>query len=631
MTTIVDVPIVMSAIEKKHLREQNLTDAEIEQIEIQIDPVRWCETYLRDPENPELPFKFRPHQKMIIRSSNKKKVLRMGRRAGKTVTLGAECIYKAWTNSNERILICCPYKNQVATLWKDGFDRLLKDNPYIEAGIVRRTANPYLIEFNNGSRILGLTAGSRGGNKGSSIRGQSASRLYLDEVDYMGEEAIHAILAITATHRDTDIVVSSTPTGRREYFYSICIDKKLGYEEFHFPSSVSPEWMSIDEAERRNVPLHNSQEFQYRTIYSEEQYAREYLAEFGEASEGVFKHRHIDPSLVSYDNRYEKIDPRGLKWWCGEPQIAKNKYVLGIDWNAEKNGTQFVIMEYCIEPTPIHYVEIDGTPKTLMAQNQYRLYYRDSVSFTEMSQVESVRKTLELNTKFRIDHIYADKGFGQANIEELKLWGMKNNDREFVRKIKSIDFGSNIVVHDPFTKEDVKKPAKAFMVFNAANILERAQLLLPDSEDEKVKLVGQMREYRIEKISVRTGTPTFSAGNDHILDAFMLSLLGFQMEYSELIKVEHTVHVGYSKNSIFTNRGSNTIVAREPQGDDELNLQKYGVERRQGKIVPERYTSDSRASYKDFDELTPKKTRSPFVPARRTGWSIAGNPTRKSF
>ena len=627
----------LSAAQKRDLLRKNFTKEEIEHLELQMDPVVWAESFLKDPENPGKPLKCRFFQAEMLRCKTPKKVYRCGRRVGKSVVLCIEMIWKAFCNNDKRILVCAPYKTQVQQLWKDGFHKLIKGNEFIEASISRMSSNPYTIEFKNGSRIMGLTAGSKSGNKGTSIRGQSADDLYLDEVDYMGDEAIQSIMAIVATKQDTRFVISSTPTGRREFFYNACTNKTLGYEEFHFASNVSPEWISIEQAKERGLPLHKSQEYLFRNSNPEHIYQHEYEAEFGEEAQGVFKHEFLDRSLISYDPEKEDIEPRGRYWYCGAEQTAGNVYAMGVDWNGEKVGTQIVITEYFNNDTDVTYREdVHGNSEltTAKMQGKYRVFYRESVSRKEMTQTESIRRIIELNKRFKINHIYVDAGFGTTNIEELKLYGMKFRESGILEKLVAIDFASSVMVFDPYTKQQQKKAMKPFMVFNAVNCLERSELILPEAEDEKVKLVGQMREYIIEKISP-LGVPTFSHENDHILDAFILSLLAYQMEYSELVKVKNSHVIAFSKKPSLLLPGVDRVGGRDLEVKDKVSV--TGVNQRASALDADSYhqkSPEAPGSHVDYGDLMKdkKKTNTPFgTTARRTGWSRVGAPSRRMF
>ena len=628
---------VFDAREKRDLLSKGFSTDEIKQLEIQRDPALWAETYLTDPERPRQPLKLRSYQKEMVSYQGKKKVYRCGRRIGKSVSLAVEALWLAFVNEGIRILICTPYKQQTANLWKDGFNKLIRGNQLLEASISKSLQNPYLIEFKNGARILGLTAGSSTGNKGASIRGQNADVLILDEVDYMGEDAIQTIQAISATSRKTRIIISSTPTGKREYFYEACTNKNLGFKEFHYSASMSPEWMSIDEARKRGLPLHESQEYLFRNTVPESEYKHEYEAEFGEETQGVFKHKYIDSSLITYDPKIEQVDANGLRWYCGDDQIDGNFYAMGVDWNGTKVGTQIVITEYCLVPTKIRYIadNVDGgiSAETIVVTKKYRLFYREAVSIENMTQLESISRIIELTQRFKIHHIYVDAGFGTTNIEELQLYGKKHPESEMHLKLVSIDFASKLSVYDPYSKEEIEKAMKPFCVNNAVTCLERNELILPDSEDEKVKLVGQMREYRIEKISP-LGTPRYSEDNDHILDAFNLSLLAFQMEYSELIRLAHTNEVAISKTPNLLVPGLASVEDRNAQ-ITESKLSMLASTKREPMLGADRYHSDSRGKHMDYEDLFKNSppTQSPFFqggPAK-TGWGKINAPSRSMF
>lgn len=632
---------MLTSIEKAELVKKKWTPEEITQLEVQLDPVLWAETFLRNPDDPSKPLKLRWYQKKMLRCSSRKKVYRCGRRIGKSVVLCVEMLWKAFTNNDRQILVCAPYKKHIIEMWKDGFFKLLKDNEYLSSSIVRIGQNPHTVELKNGSRIVGLTAGTSTGNKGASIRGSNAHDLYLDEADYIGEEAIHSIMAIIATKKDTTFVVSSTPTGKREFFYKISTNPKLGFEAFHYPSSVSPEWLSIEEAKKKDIPLHESQEFLFRNSNPEHVYSHEYMAEFGEEAQGVFKHKFIDRAIVRYNPNKELIEPNGLKWWCGDEQHPKNIYIMGVDWNGDKVGTQIILTELCRDSTEIEIEDPENDGKFIKVNifGKYRPFYRESISIHEMTQTASIQKIIELNSKYKIDYIYVDAGFGTTNIEELKLYGMRFRESGFLNKIRSIDFHGNLTIWDPFLKQQVQKPIKPFMVNNAMTIVERNEIVLPESEDEKIKLVGQMREYVIEKISTY-GQPTYSKGNDHILDAFMLSLLGFHMEYSELIHVEYGTNVLMTKTPLVPQE---TLAKIPSRWEDKTNqkLKSLGVQHRAPRLGADHFIPDTRGYTKDYSDLVKEnKDKSPIAkvttplksaPNMFTNWSRRGAPVRSNF
>ena len=84
-----------------------------------------------------------------------------------------ESLYSIYKNPNYRVLIITPYQNQVDLAFKR-INELVDASPALKNRVVRNTKNPYQIEFNNHSSILGFTTGASSGSGGASIRGQRA-------------------------------------------------------------------------------------------------------------------------------------------------------------------------------------------------------------------------------------------------------------------------------------------------------------------------------------------------------------------------------------------------------------------------------------------------------------------------
>ena len=88
--------------------------------------------------------------------------------------------------------------------------------------------SPYTVELKNGSTILGFTTGASSGSGAASIRGQRADAIYMDEIDYMGDNDYSTVAMIAGERADISICASSTPTGKRGTFYRMCTDKNFG-------------------------------------------------------------------------------------------------------------------------------------------------------------------------------------------------------------------------------------------------------------------------------------------------------------------------------------------------------------------------------------------------------------------
>ena len=150
---------------------RSMTKEELAAFKMLSDPVIWAENTLRNPDKPDEPLRLRTYQRRVLRSSSRKKVVRMGRRMGKTIALCVEILWYAFTHKDKAILIVCPYKSQVGVVFT-AMNRLIGDSDVLKESIRTNKTNPYEIILRNGTSIRGFTAGTRSGQKGAQIRGQ---------------------------------------------------------------------------------------------------------------------------------------------------------------------------------------------------------------------------------------------------------------------------------------------------------------------------------------------------------------------------------------------------------------------------------------------------------------------------
>lgn len=192
----------------------SLSDKDLEMLEIFADPVKWIEY--------ETGIKPRWYQAEILRSPSKRIVLRAARRLGKSYTIAIHMLWHAFTTKNAVCLYVAPSEAQISTQFSD-VGKVIKMGKGLEASVVSITKSPYIITFGNGSIIKGVTAGTKSGGKGFALRGQKATWLYVDEMDYLGEDDWNSIYPIVLeAPKRIGVTVSSTPTGKRSIFYNMC-------------------------------------------------------------------------------------------------------------------------------------------------------------------------------------------------------------------------------------------------------------------------------------------------------------------------------------------------------------------------------------------------------------------------
>lgn len=488
--------------EYKGIVESDFADAaEYEELLINADPVSWAYA--------KFGWEARWYQNELMDCTSRRKIVRAGRRLGKTTSIVILILWMIYTNVNYTVLVIAPYQAQVTKIF-DEFERMLSVNPELSSAIKRMTKNPQRLELNNGSKVLGFSSGAKSATKSDKIRGQDANYIVLDEADYLDDADLEAILAILASHPDCGIWASSTPKGSHNKFYMWAVQKELGFKEFHYIASESPSWTS--EMERL-----------FRTNWSAIGYEHEFLAEFGIQEGGVFRNDLIDAAIENYSLPIER-------------QSANSRVCMGVDWNGEKNGVHIIITEFW--------------------NNKYKVLHKEVSKDGVFTQHSAIEKIIELNSNYNVDYIYVDEGYGRVQIEMLHKLGLQKPETRLHKKVVPYQMGRDIEIRDPVTSAIIKKPAKPFMVNITALQLEADRLILPHSEDTQILvnskddettgkqqgLVQQMRNFTVERISV-LGRPTYSQGEEHTLTAFMLSIVAFVLEFSDMTRINMTPRV----------------------------------------------------------------------------------------
>jgi replicative DNA helicase len=495
-------------------KEDPLTPEEIEYARILEDPVLWCETHLRNPDDPTKFIEFRWYQREMIRYQPKrvwsdkdnkwawdqrKKLYRCGRRVGKSVCLLAEFIWLAHTNKNYKILLLCPYEEQMRGVWT-----VLKSMMRDSIAPSRIVEKPFIVEFSNGSVIHGFVGGAKqvdGGGRGSPMRSFGADAIGVMEMDHGIDHVLKPVLIpILLGKAHCRWIGDSTPSGRRGLFYEWCTtpESKGGAKEFHFPSRISPEWSELAEQTAR------------RNAGSEAEFLHEYEAEFGEQVQGIFKSEDIDEIMDKYT--YDIADVH-----------LDREYSMGVDWNQA-----FGVKIYVVERN---------------RKGVFRTFFKHEVPNNEFTQTQAVDRIVEISKKIPLSYIYVDRGFGTVQVELLHKYGKEHPESQLQKIVKAVDFKGNVEIRDPWSKQIVKKPLKPFCVANAARIVENRAISIPEEENHKSGLIGQMRGYNM--IETPSGNIVFEAENrDDLLVAWMLALLPFATESGEFSHYEAINTIG---------------------------------------------------------------------------------------
>ena len=483
----------------KHLIPSDFdTEEEYSKAIVSLDPISWAVM--------QFGWEARWYQEEMLSCTAKYKVMRCGRRVGKTEGACIALLHHATTHNNRALLVLAPYEAQVSNIFQM-LSRLIESSQNLNQSVSRKTLNPHRIQFANGSYILGFSAGSKTAARSDKVRGQDAHVIYIDEFDYIPDSDIAAVSAILISHPDCQLWTTSTPTGEHKRFFAICTDKNLGYKEFWFTSTEIPHWSDDMEKEMRreySAEKQDSPEWQH-----------EVLAEFGDQIMGVFRNSMVDKAMSDYD--LGKASPS-----------HEGTYILGVDWN-KTSGTHMVIMEW------------DG---------RFVLLDKIIIPRGDFTQILAVDKIIELHQRWNFKGIYVDRGYGSTQVEMLKKHGLQNPSSNMQFRLRDFAMQEMIVVRDPTNGAEIKKHTKPFMVNALSMMLDGGMLVLPTSEDTRVVrdnmamgVVQQMRNFKIEGYSVH-GLPKYSQGEEHTLTALMLAVGGFQLLHSDLTKVSLSGGIG---------------------------------------------------------------------------------------
>lgn len=423
------------------------------------------------------------YQREIFLCTAKLRVIRCGRRMGKSEVAIISAIEGAANNNKSKILFIGPFQNLIDEIF-DRMESILSNEQSIYKQDYKRKRKPNKIILKNGSTITGFTTGKNG----DSIRGQSADMVFFDEAAYIPPLAFRSTLSFLLDNTDVKMVATSTPIAIENNFKKWCLNDNE-WKDFHYPSTILPDYEEI-----KDVLLSN---------YTREDFKLEVLAEFGESNRNVFKSDDISEasSVYSYVNSRAELE-------------NPNSWIIsiGVDYNEYKNGVQIVVLgfnKYNLSSKPfkvlkrisLHTISSDGTPNKDL-------------------QTKGVNTIIQTYEDFQADYVYVDDGHGSMQNEILSKYFYQ------IQKLnifKSVNFSKAYEIEDIYTGEIKRKRHKVIMVYFLQKRFELGEISISSSEEPEKNnlLIDQLKTYRIKTFDARED-PVFE-GEDHILDALLLA------------------------------------------------------------------------------------------------------------
>ena len=416
-----------------------------------------------------------PHkkQKEVLISSHKNKVVVCGRRAGKSQMVGAEIIRGGITRQYMRQLLVAPTYKQAMIVMRKVEELMFKSNNSND--ILKIIKNPYpQIVFATKAIIdFGST------DKPNSLRGENYDRLFLDEAEFIKEEAINAIRPLIY---DTGAPMWITTTPHKRNFV---------YDYWTRGMRGDKDWGSFNYCYLDNpyLLLEGVKEIE-KDI---EEWGRDSL--FVQAE--IFG-RYVD-DVDCYFDREDIMEciVEGSDIRQGHP---KKKYVAGVDCaGMGEDESVCVIVEWDERKDDIRVIEIVNLEKNKP---------RELVSMLKF-----------IDTKYNLEKLYIDKtglGEGPADWIAMEIGDYKVEDIRF-SVVSKMDMYSNL-------KMMIQKRKKVIV---GEKIKELPVLILPKHK----KLLNQLMDLRYERLpnkTVKINHPEGAKYHDDYPDALALACLYFK-------------------------------------------------------------------------------------------------------
>ncbi len=265
-----------------------------------------------------LDFAAHESQKEILLDKSKYKIIAAGRRFGKSKMAAVDILHHAFFgeyNPNTQYIIS-KSQDQANIIFNECYS-FASNSPRLRNRITKVIWTPFPeLRFDNGSSIHARSTSY----DGKYLRGHAAHRIVVDEAAYIKDDTIKQVIIPMLTDFNGDLILISTPNGRN-YFYEMFNKAKggaIGHAGWQFDSFKNP---------------HISHEFinEQKALLLDLQFRTEYLAEFIDDQNNVFKWIYINDSLEDYEEIFR-------------PEQGHH-YYLGIDVAKQHDFTAISVLD----------------------------------------------------------------------------------------------------------------------------------------------------------------------------------------------------------------------------------------------------------------------------------------------
>ena len=306
------------------------------------DPVFFIEHFCYNTNGK--PYKLEPQQKLFLRDKSLYKILFCSRRSGKTLTMIADMLHKAFFRKNQQLALIAPTQEQAKTFSNVMSDMIMR-SPMLQSSFV--VNNKFDKQLSNSTRIKFGTSGAKSGKKeDSSLVGSGLNVLYLDETQSLDAEALSTIIpVISGQVGNSEMVFAGTPRGKSNFFYDNIMNSKQISEAYVNNGKPKPcpqngkfslhRFKITDLDENGNV-AYSKAEYRLpideletvKSVIGEEKFRREYCLEF------------LDESSMPYYQQL--INESGV---CRAPNVFQSPLLScgGVDFGKARNNSVLTV------------------------------------------------------------------------------------------------------------------------------------------------------------------------------------------------------------------------------------------------------------------------------------------------
>lgn len=240
-----------------------------------------------------------PYQRNFLDTKNDRRLFVAGRQVGKSRAAAWLAIWHAVTHEESLVLILAKAQRQSMELFRTLKREMRMSDASDEWGVPRETQTE--VEFDNGSRILCLPTGTDGAN----IRGYSADLLMVDEAAFVPEaifqEVLMPMLAVEHEDEENQFVMTSTPLGKKGFFYNRFDDARRAMQKDEDPR------YHVTHAKTEDNPYVKPKFIvEQENALSPMQFKQEILGKFVEASDAYFTTEEVLHDEVALNRFVQK-------------------------------------------------------------------------------------------------------------------------------------------------------------------------------------------------------------------------------------------------------------------------------------------------------------------------------------